>query len=70
MQTNLDWQKADRKLLGDGKVAYREWGKSRIINGYEKTLGSDEDVHYLDGGNGFAGVIYVKTYQTGYLKYV
>lgn len=43
---------------------------SRIINGYVETLGSDEDVHYLDGGNGFAGVTYVKTYQTGYLKYV
>lgn len=63
MHTNLCWQKADQELPGDGKVAYKEWWKSRIINGYEKTLGSDEDVHYLDGGN-------VKIYQTVYLKYV
>lgn len=49
-------------------MAYREWWKSRIINGYEKTLGSDKDVCYLDGGNGFTGVIYVKTYQLYTLK--
>lgn len=37
---------------------------------HKETLGGDECIHYLDTGDVFTGLKYVKMYQNAHFKYV
>lgn len=43
-----------------GLGGWMVWRAGGITQGQEETLGSDEDVRYFYGSNGFADVTYVK----------
>lgn len=60
MPTDLQWQKADQWLLGDG----RGWGKD--YKGTQETFEGNGSVHSLDHGGIY---MCVKTYQIVQFKH-
>lgn len=46
-------------MPGDEEVGIQEVAEQRLTNVEEKTLESEDYIHYLDLGDGFMGIIYV-----------